>query len=57
VLWGIRPDRLTLCYQRWAEQGGALALRALNDDVPYWAAVEAFNESGVSRRSRPIEVR
>jgi hypothetical protein len=30
VLWGIRPDRLTLTYQRWADQGAALELRALD---------------------------
>jgi hypothetical protein len=32
-------------------------LRALNVGVPYWVAVEAFNESGVSRLSRTVRVR
>jgi SAM-dependent methyltransferase len=33
VLWGIRPDRLTLTCQRWADQGTSLELRALNAGV------------------------
>jgi hypothetical protein len=57
VLWGIRPDRLTLAYQRWADQGSALDLRALNAGQDYWVAVEAFDESGVSTRSRPTPIR
>jgi len=57
VLWGVRPDRLTLAYQRWADQGPALELRALNTGVDYWVAVEAFDESGVSRRTRPVRIR
>jgi len=32
-------------------------LRSLNVGVPYFVAVEAFNESGVSRLSRVIPVR
>lgn len=57
VLWGIRPDRLTLSYQRWADQGTSLDLRALNKGQAYWVAVEAFDENGVSRRSKPIAIR
>lgn len=56
VLWGIRPDRLTLNYQRWADQGTTLELRALNVGQGYWVAVEAFDENGVSRRSRPVRI-
>ncbi|WP_213980828.1 family 43 glycosylhydrolase [Sphingomonas sp. dw_22] len=56
VLWGIRPDRLTLTYQRWADQGTALDLRALDVGQGYWVAVEAFDESGVSRRSKPVRI-
>jgi hypothetical protein len=56
VLWGIRPDRLTLTYQRWADQGSTLELRALNVGQGYWVAVEAFDENGVSKRSRPVRV-
>ncbi|MGK6356273.1 family 43 glycosylhydrolase [Sphingomonas sp. DT-207] len=56
VLWGIRPDRLTLGYQRWADQGTSLDLRALNKGHAYWVAVEAFDENGVSRRSKPVQI-
>ena len=57
VLWGVRPDRLTLAYQRWADQGSTLDLRALNIGQDYWVAIEAFNESGVSVRGRAIPIR
>ena len=48
VRWGIRPDRLTLTYQRFADQGTELRLRALNAGQAYFIAVEAFDENGVS---------
>jgi hypothetical protein len=56
VRWGVRPDRLTLTYQRFADQGTTLDLRALNAGVDYFVAVEAFNENGVSRLTpvRPL---
>ena len=61
IRFGIRPDRLTLTHQLWADELGNGAtltkeLRSLNKGVPYWVAVEAFNESGVSKLSpvRPI---
>ena len=57
VLWGVRPDRLTLAYQRWADQGAALDIRALNVGVGYWVAVEAFDENGVSKRTRAVPIR
>lgn len=57
VLWGVRPDRLTLTYQRWADQGSALDLRALNVGTDYWVAVEAFDENGVSKRTRVVKIR
>jgi xylan 1,4-beta-xylosidase len=57
VLWGIRPDRLTLTYQRWADQGAALDLRALDVGQGYFVAVEAFDENGVSTRSKAIAIR
>ncbi|MCX8477111.1 MAG: family 43 glycosylhydrolase [Sphingomonas sp.] len=56
VLWGIRPDRLTLNYQRWVDQGTTLELRALNVGQGYWVAVEAFDENGVSKRSKPVRI-
>jgi hypothetical protein len=62
IRFGIRPDRLTLTHQIWADElgNGAMLskeLRSLNVGVPYWAAIEAFNESGVSKLSRVVPVR
>ncbi|MBO9624317.1 MAG: family 43 glycosylhydrolase [Sphingomonas sp.] len=57
VLWGVRPDRMTLGYQRWADQGASLEVRALNKGQAYWVAVEAFDENGVSRRTKPTPIR
>src|SRR6185503_6128886 len=48
VRWGIAPDKLHLTYQRFADQGTTLELRALNVGVPYWVAIESFDENGVS---------
>ncbi|HET7817444.1 MAG TPA: family 43 glycosylhydrolase, partial [Sphingomicrobium sp.] len=60
--FGVRPDRLTLTHQLWADElGGAETLekelRSLNKGVPYWVAVEAFNETGVSRLSPVVPIR
>jgi xylan 1,4-beta-xylosidase len=60
--FGIRPDRLTLTHQLWADELGTGAtlqkeLRSLNAGVPYWIGIEAFNESGVSRLSRVVPIR
>jgi hypothetical protein len=67
IRFGIRPDRLTLTHQIWADELRPSALgnvkmlikelRSLNAGVPYWVAVEAFNESGVSKLSRVVRVR
>jgi hypothetical protein len=59
IRFGIRPDRLTLTHQLWADElasGPVLTkeLRSLNAGVRYWVAVEAFDESGVSRLSRVV---
>ncbi len=66
VRWGIRPDRLTLTYQIFAEDddkefggrqhGHSLDLRALNIGVGYYIAIEAFNETGVSKLSKVIKL-
>ena len=64
VRWGIRPDRLDLTYQIFAEDGTTefggrqhghtLNLRALDTGQTYFIAVEAFNESGVSHLSKVL---
>jgi hypothetical protein len=62
IRFGVRPDRLAQTYQLWADQLGNGAtfekeLRSLNSGVRYWVAVEAFNESGVSKLSRVLPIR
>jgi len=62
IRFGNRPDRLTLTHQLWADElgsGPALQkeLRSLNAGVPYWVAIEAFNETGVSKLSKVVPVR
>ena len=62
IRFGIRPDRLTLTHQLWADElGSGVALekqlRSLNNGVRYWAAIEAFNEAGVSKLSRVVPIR
>jgi hypothetical protein len=46
VRWGIAPDKLYNCWMVYDQT--ALELRALNRDVPYWVAVDAFNAAGVT---------
>ncbi|MGZ2410846.1 xylan 1,4-beta-xylosidase [Sphingomonas sp. F9_3S_D5_B_2] len=62
IRFGIRPERLTLTHQLWADELGNSAtlrkeLRSLNKGVSYWMAIEAFNETGVSKLSRVVPVR
>ena len=62
IRFGIRPDRLTLTHQLWADELGSGStlqkeLRSLNVGVPYWVAIEAFNETGVSKLSQVVPVR
>ena len=60
IRWGVRPDRLALTYQLFADRIDARrpshALRALNVGQDYWVAVEAFNETAVSTLSRTVEL-
>jgi hypothetical protein len=56
VRWGIRPDRLNLCYQVFADRGTSLDVRALNIGVKYHVAVEAFDENGVSALGKVVAV-
>ena len=62
IRFGTRPDRLTLTHQMWADElgNGAILekeLHSLNTGVSYWVAIEAFNESGVSKLSRVVPIR
>lgn len=52
VVWGIAPDKL---YQSWMVYGThELDLKCLNVDQTYYFSIEAFNENGVGRRSKPV---
>lgn len=57
VRWGISPTRLYQTYQRFADQGTTLELRALNVGQAYWVAIESFDENGVSRLSAAVPIR
>jgi hypothetical protein len=51
ILWGIKHDKLYETYQVFADRPAELELRALTIDQEYYFAIEAFNESGVSKLS------
>ncbi|HSK12135.1 MAG TPA: family 43 glycosylhydrolase [Phnomibacter sp.] len=54
VLWGIAPDKL---YSSWmVYDKNELLLKALTRGQPYWFAVVAFNEAGISQRTPVISV-
>lgn len=57
VRWGIAPNKLYQTYQRFADQGTTLELRALTVGQAYWVAVESFNEKGASTLAGPIPLR
>jgi len=48
VRWGIAPDKLYQTYQRFADEGDTLNLRALTVGQRYYVAIESFDENGVS---------
>jgi len=48
IRWGIAPDKLYQTWQRFADEGEELEIRALNVGVSYYFAIEAFSENGVS---------
>ena len=56
VRWGLKPDRLNLCYQVFADRGTTLDVRALSAGVAYDVAVETFDENGVSKLSEVLHV-
>jgi hypothetical protein len=57
VRWGIAPTKLYQTYQRFADEGTSLELRALNVGQAYWAAIESFDENGVSALGPVVPVR
>ncbi|HJU88509.1 MAG TPA: family 43 glycosylhydrolase [Gemmatimonadaceae bacterium] len=54
--WGIMPSKLYQTYQRFADEGTSLELRALTVGQRYWVAVESFDENGVSSLSAPVQI-
>ncbi|MDB4909217.1 MAG: glycoside hydrolase family 43 [Gemmatimonadetes bacterium] len=56
VRWGIAPDKLYQTYQRFADEGSELELRALTIGQHYFFAIESFNESGVSPVSEMVRI-
>jgi hypothetical protein len=53
VLWGIAPDKL---YSSWmVYDKNSLELKSLTVDQTYYFAIEAFNENGVSERTRVVK--
>ena len=57
VRWGISPSKLYETYQRFADQGTTLNLRALTVGQSYWVAVESFDENGVSVLSAAVPIK
>lgn len=57
VRWGIAPAKLYQTYQRFADQGTTLELRALTVGQSYWVAIETFDENGVSTLSPAVPIR
>ncbi|MDX5418924.1 MAG: fibronectin type III domain-containing protein, partial [Hymenobacteraceae bacterium] len=54
ILWGIAPDKL---YSSWMVYGqNEHYMRTLTVDQGYYFAIEAFNENGVSKRTKPVKV-
>lgn len=54
VWWGIAPDKL---YSSWmVYDKNQLELKSLTVDQSYYFAVEAFNENGISERTKLVRV-
>ncbi|MEJ7681089.1 MAG: family 43 glycosylhydrolase [Segetibacter sp.] len=52
ILWGIAPDKL---YNSWmVYDQNSLLLKSLTTDQSYYFAIEAFNENGVSARTKVV---
>jgi len=56
VRWGIAPDKLYETYQRFADEGSTLELRALTIGQHYYFAIESFSENGVSKLGKVVRI-
>jgi hypothetical protein len=54
IRWGISPEKLYQTYQRFADEGNELEIRALTKEQDYYFAIEAFDVNGVSDLSKPL---
>src|SRR5690606_15040868 len=54
VLWGIAPDKL---YNSWlVYDKNELEVKGLTVDQSYYFTIEAFNENGISERTKLIKI-
>jgi hypothetical protein len=54
ILWGIAPDKL---YSSWmVYDAKQLLMKSLTTDQSYYFAIEAFNENGISTRTKPVRI-
>ena len=54
ILWGIAPDKL---YSSWmVYDKNSLELKSLSVDQSYYFSIEAFNENGISERTKVMKV-
>ena len=54
ILWGIAPDKL---YSSWmVYDKNELDLKSLSVDQSYYFSIEAFNENGISQKTKPVKV-
>lgn len=54
IIWGIAPDKL---YSSWMVYNESeLLLKSLTVDQKYYFVIEAFNENGVSERTKVLEI-
>lgn len=54
IRWGIEPDKLYLSWLVYDDN--ELFMRCLDRDTPYYFSIEAFNENGISERTKVIKV-
>jgi hypothetical protein len=54
ILWGISPDKL---YNSWlVYDKNSLLLKSLTVDQTYYFTIEAFNENGISTRTKVMKI-
>ncbi|MEJ2004649.1 MAG: fibronectin type III domain-containing protein [Cyclobacteriaceae bacterium] len=52
LYWGIHPERQNNSVMIYDQN--AYELRALNSDQKYYYSIEAFNENGISERTKTL---